>query len=168
MRDIKTFRVYNLVDSKGNKITLELGIIVCKRDDIPLESADKGYRWRFIGKHIPMPVRSRCWFNGFEESIMLDWLKGNGWYPRTCVDMCNGYAKVYELPNAPEASKGNDIEFVTADPHELYKSTFDDVIKELVKEQKRIAAVRVYRYAHGGSLSDATRAVKEICGNIWY
>ena len=164
MNNIKTIRVYNLVDSKGNKLVLELGIIAGKRDDVPFQPADKGYRWRFIGKYIPMPVRSRCWFNGFEESIMLDWLNGNGWYPRTRVDMCNGSAIVYELPNGNEGS----VTVAVAVPNEFYKEAFDNAIRDLVKENKRITAVRVYRYAHGGSLQDATNAVREICGSIWY
>jgi hypothetical protein len=45
-----------------------------------------------------MPVRSDYWFNGFPEETMLEWLKANGWYPKTCVDMYIGKAKVYALP----------------------------------------------------------------------
>lgn len=99
MKKTKVIRVYNLVDSKGNKVQLELGTFdPNQNDEYPLSALDKGYRWRFIGKHIPMPVRSMCWFNGFPEPIMLDWLKGNGWFVRTRVDMCSGYAEVFELP----------------------------------------------------------------------
>lgn len=106
MERVKTFRVYNLVNSKGNKLQLELGITDVRREDTVWSSADKGYRWRFIGKHIPMPVRSLYWFNGFPESIMLDWLKGNGWFVHTRVDTGSSYAEVYELPCC-YCSKGN-------------------------------------------------------------
>lgn len=154
MRKIKTIRVYNLVDSKGNKLQLELGIIQIEHEGYQISTADKGYRWRFIGKHIPMPVRSRCWFNGFPENIMLDWLKGNEWYPHTRVEMCNGYADVYELP------KGNE----SCSRSEEDERAFCEVIRTLKRNGKSISAVRLYRYANGGSLNDAYHSVKEICG----
>ena len=101
MKKTKVIRVYNLVDSKGNKLRLELGVFNINKDSEmfdPIMHGDNGYRWRFIGKYIPMPVRSMCWFNGFPEPIMLHWLKGNGWFPYTRVEMCSGYAEVFELP----------------------------------------------------------------------
>ena len=98
MRNAKIIRVYNLVNIKGDRLRLELGIIADPHDDYLLTSKDKGYRWRFIGNNIPMPVRSMCWFNGFPEPIMIPWLKGNGWFLHTRVDMCSGYAEVFELP----------------------------------------------------------------------
>ena len=99
MKKTKVIRVYNLVDSKGNRLQLELGIFdPNQNDEYPLSSLDNGYRWRFIGKHIPMPIRSMYWFNGFPEPIMISWLKGNGWFPHTRVEMCSGYAEVFELP----------------------------------------------------------------------
>ena len=101
MKKPKVIRVYNLVDCKGNKLRLELGLISVDRESIsydPIMHGDSGYRWRFIGKQIPMPVRSMCWFNGFPEPIMISWLKGNGWFPHTRVEMCSGYAEVFELP----------------------------------------------------------------------
>ena len=87
--------VYNLVNPDGAKLQLRLGLV--KGD---------GLRWSFEGKNIPMPVRSRTWFNGFPENIMLDWLKGNGWYPHTCVFMGTGKVKVYELPTAEDCALG--------------------------------------------------------------
>lgn len=154
MKNIKTIKVYNLVNSKGNRLALEFGVITNGlRDEHPAFHADKGYRWRFIGKHIPMPVRSMYWFNGFPEEVMLDWLKGNGWYPQTCVNMCDGYAHVYELP------KGNEEA-----PRSWDTDAFHSVIRDLVKSGRRLTAVRVYRYAHDGTLKNANDAVREICG----
>jgi hypothetical protein len=49
-----------------------------------------------------MPVRSGYWFNGFPEKTMIDWLKGNGWYPQSCVLMPVGKAIVFDLPEATE------------------------------------------------------------------
>jgi hypothetical protein len=86
---------------------------------------------------------------------MLDWLKGNGWYAHTCADMCDGRVKVYELPKGNETSTSS---------NSLSQEAFMDVIRDLYRNGERIKAVRVYRYAHGGTLCDAYNAVKEICG----
>lgn len=165
MNKVKTIRVYNLVDANGNKLILELGVTDVKRDDKPWDSADKGYRWRFIGKHIPMPVRSMYWFNGFAEPVMLDWLKGNGWYPRARVEMCSGYAHVYELPGA-EPIKGNE-----ETPH-VYEvpgyvtvageNAFKDAIRYLCNNVNKMTAICMYRYVHPCSLEDANLAVNAI------
>ena len=96
MEKVKTFRVYNLLNANGDRLRLRLGYIVYEAGRPYNE--DSGFRWSFDGKYIPMPVRSRTWFNGFPEPIMLNWLKANGWYPHTMVDMGCGYAKVFELP----------------------------------------------------------------------
>ena len=90
---------------------------------------------------------------------MLDWLKGNGWYPQTRVDMCNGYAKIYELP------KGNE-EDICIHPirHSLDEKYFCEIICDLVNDGKTIRAVHLYRYANGGDVLDARKAVMEICG----
>ena len=161
MRKIKTLRVYNLVNSKGNKLQLHLGVITeGLRDEQPLFGADKGYRWRFIGDEIPMPVRSMYWFNGFEESIMLNWLKGNGWHPRTRVEMSNGRATVYELPKANEETAVTSADFPPLSRTE--KWYFDSVIRNLVSNGNRVGAARLYRYAHGGTLKNAVDAVNVI------
>ena len=161
MKNIKTIRVYNLVDSKGNKLKLELGLINDHNPDYfePIAHGDKGYRWRFIGKNIPMPVRSMCWFNGFPEPIMIPWLKGNGWYPHTRVEMCNGYAEVFELP------KGNEEDIrILPERYEHEECVFCDTIRDLVSKGKIMRATSLYRYANGGEIRDAHKAVMEICG----
>lgn len=158
MENMKVLKCYNLVNDKGNALQLELGIGNQSSDEYPKESSDKGYRWRFWGYIIPMPVRSGYWFNGFTESVMLEWLKGNGWYPRTCVNMRTGRALVYELPSA-EPIKGNE-------EHRSWDvDAFHNVIRELVKSGRRLTAVRVYRYAHhDATLKNSDAAVREICG----
>lgn len=153
MRNVNVLKVYNLVDSKGNKLRLRLGELR-SRDDICVSSADKGYRWSFIGDNIPMPVRSLTWFNGFPEATMLDWLKGNGWYPQTCVDLNSGYAKVYDLP------KGNEISdhIVVGGENALNRA-----IKLLCDGGSVLTAVQLYRYVnHPCSIADAKHAVDVI------
>ena len=157
MEKVITLKVYNLLDSKGNKLRLNLGHV---EDFIPTYHGERGYRWSFVGTNIPMPVRNGTWFNGFPDLIMLDWLNGNGWYIQTCVDMLSGKADVYELPN------GNDdlnVE-ITPERSAADERAFCETIRELVRNGKRVTAVRLYRYANGGALHDAYQAIKEICG----
>ena len=165
MRNIKVVRVYNLVNSKGNKLQLRLGILKSREGEVCISNADKGYRWSFIGENIPMPVRSMYWFNGFEESIMLDWLKGNGWYPRSCVFMDDGRARIYELPDA-EPAKGNEETTKVYEVPSYVKvageNAFKDAIRYLCNNVNRMTAVCMYRYVHPCSLGDAKNAVDAI------
>jgi hypothetical protein len=155
MERVKTLRVYNLVNANGEKLRLSLGFTV---DDYGRPcNGNSCWRWSFVGKNIPMPVRSRTWFCGFPEPIMISWLKGNGWFPRTRVELCDGYAEVFELPAANDAAHTENEETNSWDI-----DAFHNVIRELVKNGKRVTAVRVYRYAHGGTLRMANDAVMEI------
>jgi hypothetical protein len=106
MEKIRTLRVYNLQNANGERLRLNLGYTV--DDYSPAGNGNAGWRWSFEGKNIPMPVRSRTWFCGFPEPIMITWLKGNGWFPKTRVEMNSGYAEVFELPNIDDKfSNGN-------------------------------------------------------------
>ena len=156
MRNVKVLTVYNLVNDKGNKLQLNFGELKSRLDDVCISSADKGLRWSFVGKNIPMPVRSSTWFNGFSAATMLEWLKGNGWYVQTCVNICDGKATVYDLPFSNNARKGNETSIYD-------KEAFLDIIRDLYRRGERIKAIRVYRYAHGCALCDAYNAVNEIC-----
>jgi hypothetical protein len=109
-----------------------------------------------------MPVRAYTWFNGFPENIMLDWLKGNGWAIRSRVEMCTGKATVYELPSAEEPSNGNEKSSVS---DEVNKAAFEATIREYVRAGNILMAVRLFRYAHGGSLVDAHDKVKAIANH---
>lgn len=160
MRDIKVLKVYNLVDSKGNKLQLRLGILKSRTGEVCIPNADMGYRWSFIGEHIPMPVRSMTWFNGFPENIMLDWLKGNGWALRSRVDMSTGKTTVYELPSYDESSKGNENPGNICE--EFNRKAFEDAINRYVDDHNIVMAVRLYRYAHGGTIANARDKVREI------
>ena len=157
--------VFNLMDSNGTKLQLRLGRLKGYRDELLAYHCDQGFRWSFVGSKIPMPVRAYTWFNGFPENIMLDWLKGNGWALRSRVEMGTGKATVYELPFVD--SKGNETHGTDA-LSTYYKEDFHQTLRDLVRNGKRITAVRVYRYAHGGSLKDATEATREICAGVWY
>jgi hypothetical protein len=164
MRNVKVLRVYNLVNSKGAKLQLKLGVLQNQRSEICFPNADQGFRWSFEGDNIPMPVRSRTWFNGFPENIMLDWLKANGWVVRTIVNPCDGSAVVFDLPKVDE--KPSEMETLGTDQFpalsEYDKTVFEHVIRGLVGDGHKARACRIYRYAHGGKLSDALKAVEFI------
>ena len=162
MRDIKVLKVYNLVDSDGNRLRLRLGILKSRTGEVCISNKDIGYRWSFIGEHIPMPVRSMTWFNGFPEETMLEWLKRNGWYPKTCVWMSDGTAKVYELPRTEEPSKGNEVPYYI---YENGKIAVNDAIKMFRENGRMLKAVQLYRYVINPccSLAGAKRAVDAMC-----
>lgn len=166
MRKINVLRTYNLVNNKGDKLQLQQGFITeGLRDELPYCLADKGYRWRFIGTKIPMPVRSMYWFNGFEESIMLDWLKGNGWYPRTRVEMNSGKTYVYELPFHDESNKGNESPTkvqLTEEAIRRGEVSLKAAVRLLCEQGSILSAIALYRYVHSCSLVEAKHAVDNI------
>lgn len=162
MEKVRTIRVYNLLNANGERLRLNLGYTV---DDYgPAGNGNAGWRWSFVGKNIPMPVRSRTWFCGFPEDTMISWLKGNGWYVQTRVDMGCGYAEVFELPKAnDEPIEGNE------EPYELSElaveqgeSALKDAVKMLYKAGSKLRAVMLYRYVHPCNLQKANYAVNHI------
>lgn len=108
MENIIKLKSYNLVNADGWRLQLYLGMDVDVNRTYTKGKLDKGFRWSFVGTKIPMPVRAYTWFNGFPESVMLDWLKENGWALRTVVELPDGNATVYELPFVDESNKGNE------------------------------------------------------------
>ncbi len=152
MEKVKTFCVYNLLNANGDKLKLSLGYVVDERGT-PNPNGNYGLRWRFSGKNIPMPVRSGYWFNGFPEAVMLDWLKGNGWYPHTKVNMNSGCAVVFELPSMN--GKGNEIPLHV-------ESALIHAVRLLWANNLRVKATSLYKHIKGGTLYQATEAVKEI------
>lgn len=158
MEKTKVLHAYNFVDVKGNHLQLNLCLIDRKANGCCHD--DMGYRWQFIGKEIPMPVRSGTLFNGFPENVMIDWLNGNGWALRTRVDMYTGKAKVFELPKGNEETTVTSADYLPLSPTE--KHYFNSVIRELVSNGRKLGAARLYRYAHGGTLKNAVDAVNII------
>lgn len=156
MKKIKTLHCYNLVNADGRKLLMYLGRINGYNCDLSSDP-DKGYRWMFVGGAIPMPVRSNTWFNGFPESIMLDWLKGNGWVLRSSVSMATGKATVFDLPKESENDKDWPIHYEQDEP------VFLNVIRSLMENRKPASAARLYRFCYGGSLANAKLAVDGIC-----
>ena len=150
---INIIKAYNLLNPKGKRLQLRLGILNPENRDKFCD--DTGYRWSFIGKEIPMPVRSGTWFNGFPADTMLSWLYEHEWYVETEIEMYTGKAKVYELPEAPEEyapeTMAND------------EAQFNHLIQNLCAEGKRMTAIRLYRFTYEVGSITAMKAVTEIC-----
>lgn len=143
MRNVKVIKVYNLINSNGNKLQMKLGMLQNRGSEVFISNEDEGYRWSFEGKNIPMPVRSMTWFNGFPEAVMLEWLNGNGWYPQTCVYMNGGHVIVYDLPT----SNGDNISELEkeASAQEAYNATIPVALE---KAMKAISEAKDKGYTH--------------------
>ena len=148
---IITVKVYNLLNPEGVSLRLRLG-----HTDNPdtHNSKDHGWRWSFIGNHIPMPIRSGEWFNGFPEATMLEWLAENDWHVRSVVNMTTGRAKVYELPDAPWEYPDAMLDEDTA--------KFNSLIRELVRCHRHYDAVRLYHLCYEVSTDEAAAGVRRI------
>lgn len=157
MKDIEIVRVYNLVNANGDKLQLRLGILQRTNERRVVIPEPNGWRWSFAGKKIPMPVRSRTWFNGFPKEIMIQWLNEQGWFVATEVLMTTGEAKVYELPEPEE-------EYLTTD---LVKDEeeFFDLVREMFRNGKRIEAMHLCRYVHEVGTKEACSILHNICNN---
>ena len=156
-KDIDILFVYNLVDNKGNKLLLRLGRHY-KTECIPYHG-DQGFRWSFVGKKIPMPVRSETWFNGFPEEIMVNWLMDNGWVVQSKVEMGSGKVYIYNMPKGDGSSKGNETYELTDQAISLGERALRETIKILADNGNKLKAVALYRYVHPSSLVDAKHAV---------
>lgn len=148
MTDVNVLKIYNFVDSDNNQLQLRFGVLV-DRDDLP--SKDMGWRWSFVGTKIPMPVRCGTWFNGFPADTMLDWLKSNGWTVLTCVNLNSGRVVVYDTVK-DEVSL-----------NVLEERALNEALQLLVGIGHSSRACLLYRCIFGGSMVDATNAVKAIC-----
>ncbi len=100
MPEIKTIKVFKLVNPNGDKVQLHFGMLKFTRDCDG--DKDTGFRWMFTGKKIPMPVWSGDWFKGHPETTLLDWLKANGgWAVHAIWHAKTNKLTVLDLPSAP-------------------------------------------------------------------
>ena len=157
MSEIKVIKVYNLVNANGTKLQLRLGLMKNMTSDGFAVNGDEGMRWSFIGREIPMPVRSSYWFNGFPEEVMMNWLMDHGWALQTKVDMESGKAIIFnKMPEAPKGNKNPSL------PDKQWEYSFKRIIRKMVANGNKADAIMVYRYAHGGNLRNANDAINII------
>lgn len=153
MKAINIIRMYNLVNPKGNRLQLRLGIL--HPEDREKFCGDTGYRWSFLGREIPMPVRNGTWFNGFPHDTMMLWLAEHEWHVETEVDMLSGKAKVYSLPEPKDEYTSEQM----ADDEQA----FNHLIKELYESRDYKKAIQLCRYAHEVGTDIATSIMHTIC-----
>lgn len=153
MENINVIRVYNLVNPKGTRLQLRLGVMNLEPQD--KYDGDTGFRWSFLGTNIPMPVRKGTWFNGFPHDTMMLWLAEHNWYVETEVDMLTGKAKAHALP---EPEEEYDSKTMAEDGDVFYAH-----LKELDAQGKFGIAVQLYSYANEVGHWTARQIVKEIC-----
>lgn len=113
---------------------------------------DTGYRWSFLGREIPMPVRNGTWFNGFPHDTMMLWLAQHEWYVETEVDMLSGKAKVHELPEPVEEYEERQM---ISD-----EVVFYDLVRELLCDNDLDKALAIVRYAHEVGTRTAMEIIK--------
>lgn len=126
---IKLIKTILLRDSNGNNLRLTLGKIkdmeAYNNRFMGFANNDgKGFRWRFVGPKIPMPIRSYEWFNGFPEEIMVPWVKSQGYEVVAVTSHVTG--SVYVV-------KGNETPVTTAvNPDDASKSYESAPVKYVV------------------------------------
>ena len=157
MQKVDSIATYNLVDPNGNVLLLHLGMMT--NGERP--GASRIPVWSFEGNHIPMPVRSHTWFNGFKEEVMLNWLKDHGWALRAIVNMSSGRATVIDLPTG-ESSKGNEEYKLSEAAITNGENALKIAINDMCNQGCILQAVSLYRLAHPCSLVDAKHAVDAI------
>lgn len=155
MEIVKPITCYNLRDPKGNKLELRYGMLLDEKGNI--QHTRSAQRWSFIGKRIPMPVRSGMWFQGLSATEMLDWLRRDGWCLESRVVIGTGSATIYTLPD-----KANEETTSFGGYREAYEKRFKDAIKLIAENGTDVWAVRVYQYAHDCDVLEARKAVREI------
>ena len=135
---VKLIKTILFRDHNGNDLRLDLG----KIEDVEAYNRfmgfgvndDRGFRWRFVGCHIPMPIRSYEWFNGFPEDVMGPWVTSQGYDVVAVTSHVTGSVYVVKgnetpcapvEPAEPEAPKGNEpvpVKYVVDDGCNSYHS----------------------------------------------
>lgn len=150
MEKVKALSAYTLHNDKGEKLMMYYGRVLEANGTI-CSGKTKDQRYCFVGRNIPMPVRSNTWFEGFSEDTMLLWLHEHGWYAQARVRLSDGVIHLYHSTN------------IEKDKFDTAK--FNEIINELWNNSRRVTACHLYRYAHGGTLDEASRAIRVIVDN---
>lgn len=151
MPEVKTIKVFKLVNPNGDEVQLHFGMLKFTRDCDG--DKDAGFRWMFTGKKIPMPVWSGDWFKGHPETTMLNWLKANGgwavhaiWYAKT------NKLTVLDLPSAPVETENNG----------KLGAAINKAIWQLYVDGHKEEARELHCISTGCSYHDACLSVEEI------
>ena len=136
--EIKLIRTILFRDPNGNDLRLTLGKIKNKEEYNQFmgfaNNDDRGFRWRFVGQKIPMPIRSYEWFNGFPEYVMVPWVKSHGYNVVACTNHITGAVYVVK-GNTPEPSKANAPKLTTA--QEAHSNAISPAVQQYMAEIKK-------------------------------
>lgn len=173
--NIKLIRTTLFRDRNGNDLRLDLG----KIEDMEasnrfmgfVNNDDRGFRWRFVGRNIPMPIRSYEWFNGFPDYIMEPWIKSQGYEMVASTNHVTGSVYVVKGNEIPcvseefvvtEAPKGNEPYKLTEQAIHNGNRALAEAIKLLCSNGGVLLAISLYRLVHPCCLKDAKEAVDAI------
>ena len=164
---IKLIKTILFRDSNGNNLRLTLGKI---EDMEAYGTDDKGFRWRFVGPKIPMPIRSYEWFKGFPEEVMVTWVKSQGYKVVAVTNHVTGSVYVVKgneatattAVNPDDDGKGNEPYELTEQAIRNGNETLTEAIKLLCSQGAVLKAISLYRLVHPCGLKDAKEAVDKI------
>lgn len=148
---------YALINENDEHLTLQYGRVM--DDNGNVMSGVKEQRWRFLGTHIPMPVRSNTWFEGLSTREMLAWLYEAGYELQARVNLSSGV--VY----APKGNKEpkREVPGLSDVAISLGEKALQRAIRCMCNDNLKLNAIALYRYFNGGTLQEARNAVTEIC-----
>jgi hypothetical protein len=166
--EIKPIKTILLRDPNGNELRLTLGkiedMVAYNRFMGSANNDDKGFRWRFVGSKIPIPIRSYEWFNGFPEDTMLSWLTFQGYTVAAVTNHISGYVYVVK-GNENHVNKGNESHTkvqLTEEAIRRGEATLKAAVRLLCDQGSVLSAIALYRYVHSCSLLDSKHAVDAI------
>lgn len=102
MEKVMHIKSYLFSDGKHD-LALKYGRVTFDDQILPEEIYQ---RWAFNGLHIPFPIRSGTWFEGFSSGVMIDYLKSAGYSYKGCVNILTGH--MYVNTAYEPSQKGNE------------------------------------------------------------
>lgn len=149
--EVKMIEVYSLWHTeKQCQLTLTLGHVVGV-------AGNKALRWKLKGKHIPFPVRSNTWFEGFSSGIMLSYLNDCGYELEAVVNMNTGDIRVFPCRVKADELNINVVMPSVDDASPEVKA----MIVRVANECDKITAVRLVRGFYGIGLRYASNVVNQ-------
>ena len=149
--EVKMIEVYSLWHTeKQCQLTLTLGCVVGM-------TGNKALRWKLKGKHIPFPVRSNTWFEGFSSGIMLSYLNDCGYELEAVVNMNTGNIRVF-----PCRVKADELNINVVMPNvDDASAMFKKYVCRVAREYNKVVAVCLVKHLYGIGLSYANNTVNQ-------
>lgn len=155
--EVKMIKVYSLWHTeKQCQLTLTLGCVVGV-------AGDKALRWKLKGKHIPFPVRSNTWFEGFSSNVMLSYLNDCGYELEAVVSMKTGDIRVF-----PCRVKADELNINIVEPNVNDASYhIKNCICRVARGGDNLSAIRLVKHFYGLNFTEAYNAVHQWLDEGW-